>query len=309
MAVYEDFDIDRSTAQAWAEFQARLSEVISMIDDSGDLRIGTESESEDPAPYITFSSPVRDRIRCEAASNATLGEDFQLTVSQLQAMESYGWNPPTAEGPGATSNFWVEDSSEQSDRLGELAVDALRDVYGVQHPVFLDPDQLAEVLQPKPEPIPSVSEFDADDVIATVPGSQEHLNDLVDEELTEMFGHRPIRDDEGDIAVRVGSTMLFLRTSSDGREIVVFATVVHDVAGRSRATEVLNDLNIDARWVKFQLIRDRVFVTLSIPARPFVPAHLQQAVRIMSEVADGIDEELAAKLNGRTTFDDRDDSS
>lgn len=307
MAVYEDFDIDRSTAQAWAEFQARLSEVISMIDDSGDLTIGTESESEDPAPYITFSSPARDRVRCEAASNAALGEDFQLTVSQLQAMESYGWSPPTAEGPGPTANFWVEDSSEQSDRLAELAVEALRDVYGVQHPVFLSPDQLAEVLQPKPEPIAAGPEFDPDDVIATVPGSQEHLNDLVDEELTDMFGHHPIRDDEGDIAIRVGSTMLFLRTSSDGREIVVFATVVHDVAGRSRATEVLNDLNVDARWVKFQLIRDRVFVTLSVPARPFVPAHLQQAVRIMSEVADGIDEELAAKLNGRTTFDDRDD--
>ena len=142
--------------------------------------------------------------------------------------------------------------------------------------------------------------IDLDDVIATVPGSQEHLNDLVDEELTEMFGHRPIRDAEGDIAIRVGSTMLFLRTATTA-EIVVFATVVHDVAGRSRATEVLNDLNVDARWVKFQLIRDRVFVTLSVLARPFVPAHLQQAVRIMSEVADGIDDELAAKLNGRTT--------
>ena len=119
-----------------------------------------------------------------------------------------------------------------------------------------------------------------------------------------MFGHRPIRDAEGDIAIRVGSTMLFLRVSADGWEIVVFATVVHDVSGRSRATEVLNDLNVDARWVKFQLIRDRVFVTLSVPARPFVPAHLHQAVRIMSQVADGIDEELATKLNGRTTFGD-----
>jgi hypothetical protein len=302
VAVYEDFDIDRSTAQAWAEFQARLSEVISVIDDSVDLRIGTESESADAAPYLTFSSPVRHRVRCEAASNAVLGEDFQLTADQLATMEGYGWNPPTEQSLVASVNFWVEDSQEQSDRLAELAVRALRDVYGVQHPVFLAPDQLAEVLQPKPGPITATAEFAVDDVRATVPGSQEHLNDLVDEELTEMFGHRPIRDAEGDIAIRVGSTMLFLRTAADGREIVVFAAVVHDVAGRSRATEILNDLNVDVRWVKFQLIRDRVFVTLSLPARPFVPAHLHQAVRIMSEVADGIDDELAGKLNGRTTF-------
>jgi hypothetical protein len=78
---------------------------------------------------------------------------------------------------------------------------------------------------------------------------------------------------------------------------------VHDVAGgRSRATEVLNDLNVESRWVKFQLVRDRVFVITSVPAKPFVPAHLHQAVQVMSEVADGVDDELAAKLGGRTTF-------
>jgi len=305
VADYSEFDIDRSTAQAWAEFQARLSEIISMIDDSGDLTIGTESVTDDAAPFVTFSSPERDLVRTEAASNAVLGEDFQLTARELAGMERLGWSPPTTEPPRPTANFWAEDSSEQSDRLSELAVAALRDVYGVQHPVFLAPDQLAEVLQPAPPPINGAAQLpEADDVVATVPGSQEHLNDLVDEELSEMFGHRPIRDSEGDIAIRVGSTMLFLRTAPDGREIVVFAAVVHDVEGRSRATEVLNDLNVDARWVKFQLIRDRVFVTLSVPARPFVPAHLRQAVRIMSDVADGIDEELATKLHGRTTFNE-----
>jgi hypothetical protein len=86
--------------------------------------------------------------------------------------------------------------------------------------------------------------------------------------------------------------------------VIVFAAVVHDVSGRSRAAEVLNDLNVEARWVKFQLIRDRVFVTLSVLAKPFVPAHLHQAVRLVSDVADGIDEELASRLNGRTTFFD-----
>ena len=85
MADIDDFDIDRSIDQAWAEFQSRLSEIISMIDDSADLTIGTESESDDSAPYLRLSSPRRDVIRCEAASNAELGEDFQLTPDQLAA--------------------------------------------------------------------------------------------------------------------------------------------------------------------------------------------------------------------------------
>jgi Putative bacterial sensory transduction regulator len=258
-------------------------------------------------------------IRCEAASNAVLGDDFQLPSELLTEMERLGWQPPTACGEISsaaeviqpTANFWIELPQVESDRISELTVSALRDIYGVQHPIFLAPDQLAEVLQPTPPPIERgasnrVLEVERGDLITTMPRDQQHLNELVDAELAEMYGHQPIRDAEGDVAIRVGSTMLFLRTSQDGQEVVVFAAVVHDVAGRSRAAEVLNDLNVEARWVKFQLIRDRVFVTISVLSRPFVPAHLHHAVRILSEVADGIDDELAAKLDGRTTFSEHD---
>jgi hypothetical protein len=319
MADIDDFDLDRSTAQAWTEFQSRLSEVISMIDDSADLTIGTESESDGPLPFVRLSSPRRDVIRCEAASNAVLGNDFQLSSERLTEMERLGWQPPTAGGEISssadvtqpTANFWIELPQVESDRMSELTVSALRDVYGVQHPIFLAPDQLAEVLQPTPPPIERgasirVLEVERADLQTTMPRDQQHLNELVDAELAEMYGHQPIRDAEGDVAIRVGSTMLFLRTSQDGQEVVIFAAVVHDVAGRSRAAEVLNDLNVEARWVKFQLIRDRVFVSISVLSRPFVPAHLHQAVRILSEVADGIDDELAAKLDGRTTFSEPD---
>jgi hypothetical protein len=290
-----------------------------MIDDSADLTIGTESESDGPPPFVRLSSPRRDVIRCEAASNAVLGDDFQLSSELLAEMERLGWQPPTAGGETSsaaeviepTANFWIELPQVESARISELTVSALRDVYGVQHPIFLAPDQLAEVLQPTPLPIERgasirVLEVERADLMTTMPRDQQHLNELVDAELAEMYGHQPIRDAEGDVAIRVGSTMLFLRTSQDGQEVVVFAAVVHDVAGRSRAAEVLNDLNVEARWVKFQLIRDRVFVTISVLSRPFVPAHLHQAVRILSEVADGIDDELAAKLDGRTTFSEHD---
>jgi len=319
MADIDDFDLDRSIAQAWAEFQSRLSEVISLIDDTADLTIGTESGGSGPPPFVRLSSPRPGVVRCEAASNAVLGGDFQLSAELLSEMERLGWQPPTVGGEPRsatqsaepTANFWIELPQVESDRMSELAVAALRDIYGVQHPVFLAPDQLAEALQPAPAAVESdssikVVEVDETDLRSTMPRNQQHLNDLVDAELAEIYGHLPIRDAEGDVAIRVGSTMLFLRTSADGQEVVLFAPVVHDIAGRSRAAEVLNDLNVEARWVKFQLIKDRVFVTISVLSRPFVPAHLRQAVRILSDVADGIDNELATKLNGRTTFSDHD---
>ena len=305
MADIDDFDIDKSIAAAWTEFQVRLSEIVSMIDESADLTIGTGPPG-DGAPFLRLSSPRPHVVRGEAAGNAALSEDFQLKPDQLATIDALGWQSPGVENDHEGANFWFEHDQDDADRIAELAVGALRDVYGVQHPIFLAPDQLAELLQPTPTPVEGTALALAppeQDLVAHIPRDQRHLDELVDAELGRMFGYPPIHDTEGDVAIRVGSTMLFLRTAPDAQEVIVFAAVVHDVAGRSRAAEVLNDLNVAARWVKFQLVRDRVFVTVSVLARPFLPAHLRQAVRILAETADGIDDELAVKLGGRTTFD------
>lgn len=305
MPEYDEFDLDRSTAQAWRNFGERLSEVVSVMDDTQDLTIGSvSSTTAEQVPFVRFSAVSRDVVRAEAASNGVLGEHYQLGPVQLAEFDRRGWHSPTTEGPHPTANFWVECSQEDSDTLASLAIGALRDIYGIQHPVFLAPDQLAEILQPKPKPLTGTSEFDDKDITAIVPVSPEHLDDLIEDELADMFGHRPLRDSEGDLTVRIGSTMLFVRTSLDHREIIVFAALVHEVEGRSRAMEILSDLNTEVRVVKFLLIRDQVFVTMSVLAHPFVPAHLNQAVRLLSEVADGIDNELASRLRGRTTFEE-----
>jgi hypothetical protein len=325
VAEIDDFDLDRSTAQAWAEFTGRLAEVISMIDESADLTIRSFSASEDPAPFVRLSSPARLTVRAEAAANDALGDSYQLSDTQVAALERAGWQRPTVAG----ENFTLARPQDAAEELAELVVGALRDVYGVQHPVFLDPDQLAEILRTEPSAIegptgatvvPSKTRLGTDPVgtgqaleragstargvamTAVLPADRDHLEAIVETELAAVFGHPPIRDTDGDVVIRVGSTLVFLRTAADAQDVVLFSAVVHDVAGRSRAAEVINDLNVESRWVKFQLIRDRVFVTTSVPARPFVPAHLHQAVRVMSDVADGVDEELARKLNGRTTF-------
>ena len=186
-------------------------------------------------------------------------------------MEALGWQPPTGDGGAPTGNFWVELSQDESDRISELAVAALRDVYGVQHPIFLAPDQLAEVLQPHPTPIeaprphrrrPAVRlEVDHSDLASTMPRDRQHLDELVDSRADRDV--RPPADPRRRGRCRHPGRLhdALPADHHDGQEVVFFAAVVHDVAGRSRAAEVLNDLNVEARWVKFQLVRDRVFVT------------------------------------------------
>ncbi|MGV8849837.1 MAG: T3SS (YopN, CesT) and YbjN peptide-binding chaperone 1 [Propionibacteriaceae bacterium] len=309
----DDFDIDRSTDEAWHSFAERLSEVLSMMDEDAELRLGTLAPDDDVSPYIAYDCPALGRLVAEASSNAVLADDYQLAASQLARMDELGWRAPTTEGDTPSGNFTSDWSQEQTDDLAALSVTTMREVYGVLHPVFLAPDHLADVLQPQgpAEPPygarPATLVPDWYDAQAIMPGDAAALDALVETELTRIYGRPPFRDSEGDFAIRVGSTMIFVRVTPDAREVIAFSAVVHDVSGRSRAAEVLNDLNAESRWVRFWLLRDKVFGSMSVLAQPFVPAHFHQVVREVASVADSIDDHLAATLQGRTTFSSPDE--
>ncbi|MBK8446382.1 MAG: hypothetical protein IPL41_06780 [Micropruina sp.] len=298
-----DFDLDRSTDEAWTDFTVRLADVIAHMDAGATLTIGSlATEQEGTSPYVLFRCLPQDALIAEAAGNASLSEEFQLAPHQLEALEELGWNPPNVDSSHPCENYWMPGDQENALALARQASGVLRDIYSVPHPAFLAPDQLAEILTPPGAREAPTTTFDSDDLIAHPVTGKAQLDRLIEAELTELLGHSPLQDADGDFALRVGSTMVFVRATTDAQEVLVFSAVVHEVEGRSRAMEVLSDLNTEARFVRFMLIRDRVFVSLSIFAQPFVPAHLHQALRAISVVADEIDEHLASKLRGRTTF-------
>ncbi|MGI3782741.1 MAG: TY-Chap domain-containing protein, partial [Janthinobacterium lividum] len=150
----DDFDIDRAISHAWAEFGTRLAEVLSMVDESGNLTIGTPNGDGAPDSVLCFSSPARDRLRCETGVAAARSQ-----TEQVSALLADGWERSEGAGqqPAGVVVVATECPQDDSESMAELAVRALRDVFGVQHPVFLAPDQLAEVLQPDAADLSSAS--------------------------------------------------------------------------------------------------------------------------------------------------------
>lgn len=287
------FDFDQSLATAWARFSARLAEVLSMMDDTEPLTL-VPYEADDDRWYVRFVSPAPDQVT--AVVPAQWRPDY--TPAQRQMIERLGWR----RSAGAEVDYRRTIDQDACLRLAADVVEVLRQVFAVEHPVFLGSDVLAEVLQE-----PGINEDDdlaASELDVVLPVDEVHLTALVTTGLASAFGSPAMRDDDGTFAVRVGSTMLFVRIPSDCREVRLFSVVVHDIAGRSRAAEVLNDVNAHARWVKFYLERDRIIATMSVMARPFVPIHFRLAVEEMARVVDGVDNLLAASLQGRVTFGD-----
>lgn len=291
----DDFDIDSTTQDAWGDFTANLAEVLSVMDDSKDLTISVAKGLVDGEPPAIRFSAQGATVTARVIPGATAPGELDPSVDEHALLTELGW----AEADGT---FLASADQEDTETLAVLTSRTLQDVLDVIHPVFLEPDELAEILRGTAswQQQPSLPARPED--VSVMPASLEELDRAVDQALEQIFGHPALRNPDGDVAIRVGSSMVFLRATPDAQEIILFSPLVHDVAGRSRACEVLNDLNVESRYGRFALHKDRVYVQLSVAAKPFVPAHLHQALRVLSQIADGIDDDLAEKLGGRTTF-------
>ena len=288
MTSIDDFDFDHSVEQAWRRFAVRLENVLSMMDETEPLTLQPCDESE--TWHMRFSQQAKDQI-------TTFVPRSGISAEEAEGLGKLGWGRDE-EG------FTCTGSQDDCGSIAWAAVVALREVFHVTHPVFLDSNVLAEILQ-EPEIVES-SQSQREEMIVYGSLDEVQLAAAVAEELSEVFGAVPMRDQDSDFAVRVGSTMIFIRIPSDCKEIRLFSVLVHDIAGRSRAAEVINDINAHSRWVRFSLVGDKIFVTMSIHASPFVPSHLRQAITEMTNVADGVDGLLADSLQGKTTFPDED---
>lgn len=294
--------------RAWREFRERLADhVAKMVDDEYlQLESPDEGESSGSSPYLQFCGYGGDAARCEASSNAFLAKRFHLTAADIEALVESGWQAPADEKNHGSSNFYVDLERDHADQAAAMAVVALRDVFGIAHPTFLSADAWNEdgqlsfdmgvVVHDEPvsaEPaLPSIIH----------PGDRDELIELVDRTLTARFGKPLVKDDDGDIPVRSGSALLFVRVKSTGPVVEIFAPLVKGITNRTRAAEVLSDLNRDNLFARFFLNDDYVIAEIQMPASPFVPEQLDDMLAHMSKIADEIDEGLAERLGGRLPF-------
>lgn len=298
----DDFDLDQTIARAWEVFEHRLAEVLSVMDDEAELNIGTLSvAAQDPA-HISFTAvPGMSTTRGEPVINAEVSLGFAAGENELKKLANLGW---VVEPNCSTIHKVAPQAAAQ--QLSSLAVVTLRDIIGVQHPVFLSPDQLAEILHSQDDQsMAAESEqlsLEPSELVAVMPQNTAHLIEMVVSQVQQIYGYRPIIDSDGEITVRVGSSVVFIMPTADRTELVLLAPLVHDVEGRTRAAEVINDLNESGRYVRYFVKRDRVYAQISIFTKPFVPAHFHQALMLIARYADGLDDELANKLHGKTTF-------
>lgn len=247
-----DQDVDR----AWREFRMRLADHVAAMDDGDGLVLEplTDETGGPAGPCVQFYGWGERVVRCEVPSNVHLAPDRHLSPADEALLLELGLQAPT-RGPddpedGGSPAFWIDRPAGWADQLAEIAVQALRAVWGVHHPLFLRAETFGterpapELTGPRPVPVPrEAGPRRVAPRAAVEPAGEEHLRELIEAALHERIDEVPAWDEDGDLVLRVAGVLVFVGVGTGGGKVDLFAPVVHSITGRTRAAEICVDLN------------------------------------------------------------------
>ncbi len=156
-----------------------------------------------------------------------------------------------------------------------MIVAVFRDTWDVPHPSFLTLHHLGADAEPVPGRRPIRPRARSPRSLPAIrPRDTDHLREVIARTVADILGHEPERDQDGDIVLRFGAALALVIANEAAPEIQLWAPLVRDISGRTRAAELVTDLNRRWPYLRFALYEDRLRVMIDMLADPFVPQHL-----------------------------------
>jgi hypothetical protein len=274
--------------------------------------------------FVQFASFGHGGLRAEAVSNASLEEGEKLDDGRLQRLGELGWLDPTVsiaeaeaaghrDGGASPNHFRDWPHPAPFAEVAALAVTTLREVLGVQTPSrlcyrarnrrrerILLPALRLNPLRESPEPAQEGA------VGLLWPRTWEQLRDAALAALRENTGNPELdTDGQGDIPIRCGSALVWVRVDRKIPVIDLFSHVLSDVEPTPGLLEALNELNQARRPATFFVVNSKVVATVQVDCDPLHPPALIRALGFLGELVDETDDDLGSRFGGRTAFEQR----
>lgn len=308
-------DLEQSSEAAWRHLRIDLADRLAAQAQPGWAGLSLEVEGGGPAGAAAEVrlAAVPEGVRLDLVGlDATTAESLTRLGLEVAPLSPAAGSAAPAAGP-CTVRATLTLPVEQVDRLALTLVRVLREGLGVPHPVFLRSEtQGSPPREPGgedaagsfvPAPRRSGPGEASPGPAAVYPRDRDHLCRLVDEALAPLVGESPHHDEDGDVAVVSGSSVLYVRVLERVPAVEVFCELVHEVGDRQRAEFEVNVLNRDLRFGRFVLDDDRVLMTLTLPAYPFAPTHLREMLAMLTSSVDRLDDDLVRRVGGRRALD------
>ncbi|MCY7396565.1 MAG: hypothetical protein LH468_10505 [Nocardioides sp.] len=295
-------DLTAVTEAAWRGFRDRLADRMAGFEDDDylivEVEVGpAEDELDGAAPFLQLAGRGEGVIRAAAAGNDLLDERFHLDEHDEAVFLGVGWQRPGVDEP----HFVQLSETRAADLLATRCVVVLREVYAVPHPAFLRAEGLEQDpgwVRPAPGiGAPVADELDLDEEEATLVGTHDELRVLVDAAVAQMA--EVDHDSDGDIPLRAGLSVVFVRVLEDRPAVELFAEIVVDPERPERIPVELDILNRTHDFARFHGTPGAVRMSYVVVAWPFAPRQLRVVLRRMLVEVDVLAEQLALRIGGR----------
>ncbi|MFC0532956.1 T3SS (YopN, CesT) and YbjN peptide-binding chaperone 1 [Phytohabitans kaempferiae] len=316
-------DLRSKVTDAWREFATALAAMLAKLPSGANVELTldpTASGTGDAVYSVSVDVAEEGRINARAVGNASLPPGFRMDRAAVADLVALGWSPPgVVEGSG--EHFGLRSTTAEASRLATTLSRTLRDVYGAPHPAFLvflvhdDQDQPLPV-DPlgtaRPEALLDEDEAalaervvrggaESDEVIA--------LDEQVRMVVAAMMKSAPDQlqvDSDGDIGIRAGSAMVFVRVRDNPPLVDVFSPVLTEVEPTEQLYVKLSELTNRMPIGRLYCTNDTVWASIPVFGRNFQATHLMLAVQVMTGLADELDDRLHGEFGGKRFFGEGD---
>ena len=289
---------------AWPPFAQKLAATLEKLAEDQYLILSVKRSNR----FVQFAAGGSFGMRVETTSNSYLSKEEQLNERQIAALIELGWRAPsgipansTPElDPDGSPNFFIEFPAPVSfEAVANFAVRTFTEILRLPHPGNLEYEAFDE----------DAGEIALPDLglrlAVRTPQTDDHggLAAAVLAALKEETGISDIEyDDDGDIGLRRGSAVVFVRLIDEPPCVRIYSPLLQDVEERPDILVRLNDINANQPLMRFIYCNGIIFGATDIPAAPFVSAHVAKAFEYFCEIADGMDNLLQAEFGGQTAY-------
>ena len=321
-------DLRAKVTVAWREFAGALSTLLPTLEPGAhvDITLDPTASGTGMAVY-SVSMRVLDGgvVEALAVGNAGLPEGYRMDRSSVADLVALGWSPPGVL-PGSGVSFGLSSSMDKAPQLATIVSRTMRDVYGAPHPAFLvylvhdeedEPIDTAPLGTARHEPSIdeelSLDDLAEDGVLASalVNAADEivPLDDRVRTVVASMSKTTVDQlqvDADGDIGIRAGSAMVFVRIRDNPPLIDVFSPILTEVEPTEQLYVKLSELTNRMPIGRLYCAQDTVWASIPVFGRNFQATHLMLAVQVMTGLADELDDRLHGEFGGKRFFGEGD---
>jgi hypothetical protein len=296
-----------STVRDWSEFEEALETTLSSLGEDSSLLLMKKNTRR----FIQFIQGGSKGFRIEAASNVMLND-----VDKLPAEDSYadlGWIPPASPGvsKGDTTYYRVWPRPASFEAIANLTVRTLQQVLKVRYPSDLEYEAFSKdggYFYVAPLGISPMVRRDTESTgpqLLDADPSVLEVNALAEAAVSQLTSHPVQRDDDGDLGIRVGSTMLFVRTMAwEPPGVRIFAPLLLGAEVSEELLDVLNEINKQLVFGRVVLHESEITLSAELTGLFLSREGLIEVCVYLAKAANHFDDLLQQRFGGSRLFDD-----